>query len=157
MTSCPNTTFHTHCTLSQHSCIIRIAHYAHIMPHHANCCCTCLLICISEMPMHLTCACVPVLTAAPPPQVRPTDPACREADEMPTATQAVMRLQVQPTAPPCGIINMPAHHRRLSLAVCAQMGLRRACEGGGAAISEGSSSWGASFAQQPQGTTSSLD
>ena len=107
--------------------------------------------------MHLACACVPVLTALPPPQVRPTDPAYREPDEMPTVTQTVMWLQVQPTAPPCGIINMPAPPRRCSLALCAQMALRRACEGGGAAISEGSSSWGASFAQQSQGTTSSLD
>ena len=75
-----------------------------------------------------------MLTAAPPPQVRPTDPAYREAQETTTVTQAVLQRQVQPTAPPCGIINMPAHHRRLSLVVCAQMAARRACEGWGLAI-----------------------
>ena len=55
-----------------------------------------------------------MLTALPPPQVRPTDPAYREAQVMTTVAQAMLQRQVQPTAPPCGIINMLAHHRRLS-------------------------------------------
>ena len=62
-------------------------------------------------------------------------------------TQAVMQLQVQPTAPPCGITNMLAPPRRRSLALCAQMGLRRRCEGGGAANREGSDDGAHSFAQ----------
>ena len=108
-----------------------------------------VLTCIHEMPMHLACACVPMLTALPPPQVRPTDPAYREPDEMPTVTQTVMWLQVQPTAPPCGIIMMPAACRRLSLALCSKMAWRRGCEGGGAAIGSGSDDEGASFAEWP--------
>ena len=66
----------------------------HAVPHHAVCHVTCVLTCIHEMPMHLACACARILTAVPPPQVRPTDPAYREPDEMPTVTQTVMWLQV---------------------------------------------------------------
>ena len=40
--------------------------------------------------MHLACACVPVLTAVPPPQVRPADLEYREAQETTTVTQAVL-------------------------------------------------------------------
>ena len=65
-------------------------------------------------------------------------------------TQAVMQLQVQPTAPPCGIIMMPAACRRLSLALCSKMAWRRGCEGGGAAILWMDACWAACFAQQPQ-------
>ena len=119
----------------------------HAVPHHAVCHVTCVLTCIHEMPMHLACACVPMLTALPPPQVRPTDPAHREAQVMTTVAQAMLQRQVQPTAPPCGIINMPAPPRRRSLALCAQMGLRRRCEGGGAANREGSDDGAHSFAQ----------
>ena len=90
-----------------------------------------------------------MLTAVPPPQVRPADLAYREADEKVTALQVVVYLQVRPTAPPCGIIKMPAPPRRRSLALCAQMGLRRRCEGGGAANREGSDDGAHSFAQQP--------
>ena len=120
---------------------------AHIMPHHAVCHAICVLTFMTEMPMHLACACARILTAVPPPQVRPTDPAYREAQVMTRVTQAVLQRQVQPTAPPCGIINMPAPPRRRSLALCAQMGLRRACEGGGAANREGSDDGAHSFAQ----------
>ena len=129
----------------------------HSMPHSAALHFARLPTRIHETLLHATCPCVRMLTVVPPPQVWPTDPAHRGAQVMTTVAQAMLQRQVQPTAPPCGIINMPAPPRPRSLALCAQMGLRRACEGGGAAISEGSSSWGASFAQQSQGTTSSLD
>ena len=61
-----------------HLCIIRIAQHVHTMPHCAVCCCTCVLMCNSEMPMHRACACMPMPAVLPPPQVRPTDPAYRE-------------------------------------------------------------------------------